>query len=137
MPALRDVQLFISHSWKYGEHYEKMIEFLYNRIYFNFTDHSIPKDDPIHNAKNDSELYKAIKEKMDKAQVVIIPAGVYASYSKWIDKEIEYAYSIGIPILAVRPRGQENLSNVVTTKANKLVGWNRESIIGGIRELIK
>jgi hypothetical protein len=133
---LRTIPLFISHSWKYGEHYEKLIEFMENRKYFNFQDHSIPKSDPIHHADNDEQLYKAIGRRMSKVDIVIILAGVYATHSKWIGKEIEIAQKKQLPILAVCPRGQINLSATVTNSADKIVRWNTESLIDGIRNLI-
>jgi len=76
--------LFISHSWTYSDAYEKLINLLDSAPRFNYKDYSVPKDDPIHNTPNEAKLYEAIKKQMALAQVVIILAGVYASYSKWI-----------------------------------------------------
>jgi hypothetical protein len=59
--------------------------------YFSYKDYSIPKDDSVHNASNEAQLYEAIKRQIAPTQVVIILAGVYATYSKWIDQEIRIA----------------------------------------------
>jgi hypothetical protein len=46
----------------------------------------------------------ALKQQATFCHVVIILAGVYASYSKWIDREIECASRhLDKPIVAVRP----------------------------------
>ena len=39
--------LFISHSWAYGDAYDKLIKLLDIRDYFTSKDFSVPKHDPI------------------------------------------------------------------------------------------
>ena len=78
----RVFNLFISHSWTYGDQHDRLIELLNNRPYFGFIDYSVPEDDPIHDAPYDWQLYEAIKNKIRPCHVVIILAGVYSTYSK-------------------------------------------------------
>ena len=129
--------LFISHSWTYSDAYEKLTSLLDNARYFSYKNYSVPKNDPIHNARNDRELYEAIRKQVAYAQVVIILAGVYSSYSKWIDKEIEIAKSFGKPILAIEPWGSEKTSLKVKNSADKIVKWNTDSVVDAIRYLAK
>ena len=42
--------LFISHSWTYGDSYDRLIEMLDDAPNFYYKDYSVPKNDPIHNA---------------------------------------------------------------------------------------
>jgi len=65
---------------------------------------------------------------------VILIAGVYASYSNSIIKEINIAIANGKPILAIKPWGNQ-LSSSLTKYADKTVNWNTESIVQAIREL--
>ncbi len=127
--------LFISHSWSYSDAYNKLTSLLDNANYFTYKNYSVPKDDPIHNANNDKELYKAIKQQIRYASVVIILAGVYSSYSKWIDKEIKIAEELGKPILAIEPWASDKTSLKVKNAADKIVKWNTDSIIRAIRDL--
>lgn len=130
--------LFISHSWAYSNTYEGLIELLKKDSGFSYKNYSVPKDDPIHNAGTDRELYNAIKEQISHASVVIILAGVYSSYSKWINKEIQIAqteFATPKKIIAVQPWGAERTSTVVKNAADKIVGWNSSSIINAIKEL--
>ena len=83
--------IFISHSWAYPDAYEGLIKLLDKDPNFSYSDYSVPQNDPIHNAGTSKELYNAIKAQVSKASVVIIMAGVYSIYSKWINKEIEIA----------------------------------------------
>lgn len=131
--------LFISHSWTYGDAYEKLVNMIDNRPYFSWKNYSVPQDDPIHDAPNQQLLYEAIKRQISPSHVVIILAGVYATYSKWINKEIKIAkneFYTSKPILAIQPRGTEKTSKIVKDNADLIVGWNTESIIDGIRQLV-
>ena len=98
--------IFISHSWAYPDAYEGLIKLLNKDPNFSYSDYSVPKDDPIHNAGTSKELYNAIKAQVSKASVVIIMAGVYSTYSIWIKKKIEIAQteiSTQKPIISVEP----------------------------------
>lgn len=132
--------IFISHSWAYGDAYDRLTDLLDADRNFSYKDYSVPKDDPIHTSGTDKELYEAIKRKIQLTQVVVIMAGVYATHSKWIKKEIQIAqaaFTTRTPILAVQPWGAEKTSQTVKVAADKLVGWNAKSVIEGIRELAK
>ena len=129
--------LFISHSWAYSDTYEGLTKLLNNAAYFSYKNYSVPKDDPIHNANNDTELYNAIQNQIAHAQVVIILAGVYSSYSKWIDKEIKIAQDFGKPIIAIEPYGSERTSLKVKSAADRIVKWNTDSVVNAIREIVK
>lgn len=127
--------LFISHSWAYGETYDNLVKLLNAKPYFYYKNYSVPKDDPIHNAGSDWELKEAIKRQMQPASCIIILAGVYATYSKWINIEIELAKSMNKKIIAVQPWAAERTSMVVKSSADRIVSWNTNSIVDTIREL--
>lgn len=127
-------RIFISHSWTYGDAYDKLVSMLNSRPYFSFVDYSVPKYDPIHNANNDAQLFNAIKNKIQLCNVVLIMAGKYASYSKWIDKEVNISKCVfNKPLLGVCPWGAQQVSTLVRDNADELVSWNTESIVGAIR----
>lgn len=130
--------LFVSHSWSHGDAYDRLVDMLDGASYFNYKNYSVPRDDPIHNAPNSQALYDAIKNQMSPCHVVLILAGVYATYSNWINKEIHISnneFYTKKPILAIEPWGAERTSQVVKDNADLIVGWNIDSIIKGIREL--
>jgi hypothetical protein len=138
---MRSYNLFISHSWSYSENYKKLCNLLDKANYFEYKDYSIPKDDPlIINAKTDAsykkQLRDKIKEQMKYASVVIILAGVYASYSETINMEIEISKELGKPILAIEPFASEKTSVKVKESASKIVAWNTSSVVSAIKELV-
>ena len=135
---MRIYNLFITHSWTHSDAYDKLVNLLGARLYFRYSNYSVPKDDPLHTSGTDKELYAAIKRKMTSCSVVLILAGIYASYSKWIDKEIQIAQTEFLnskPILAIEPWGSERTSVKVKDAADEIVGWNTESIVSAIRRL--
>lgn len=136
MPTLRQRNLFISHSWTYSNAYESLVSLLDQAPNFIYRNYSVPKDDPVHNAPNAAALYDAIKNQMVFCEVVLIMAGKYATYSKWIQREIQIAKEdYSKPIVAIRPWANEQVSSVVAEVADRLVSWNTNSIVTAIREV--
>lgn len=127
--------LFISHSWKYEDAYQNFVNLLDSRSYFDYKNYSVPPENPIIGARTDKELEAAIENKIRACSVVIIMAGVYSTYSKWIKKEIAIAERLGKPILAVKPFGAERVSAEVRNAASEECNWNTESIVSAIRRL--
>lgn len=124
-------RIFISHSWSYSSDYDKIESFL-RQEGIAFYNHSVPKNDPIHTNGTDKQLSDAIEAKVKGCSCIIILAGVYATYSKWINKEIEMAKKYSKPIIAVQPWGAEHTSNVVKNAADVIVGWNAKSIANAV-----
>lgn len=130
--------LFISHSWAYSDAYDKLVSLLDAAPNFPYKNYSVPKNDPIHNAPYQWQLKEAIKAQMSPASCVLILAGVYATYSKWINIEIELAQSAFYTpkrIIAIEPWGAEKTSQVVKSAAQKIVGWQTSSIVAAIRDV--
>lgn len=136
MPALKSRNLFISHSWSYSDAYTKLVAFLDGAPNFLYKNYSVPKDDPVHDAPTAPALYTAIKNQMVFCDVVLIMAGKYATYSDWIQREIQIAKEdYDKPIVGIQPWGSQQISTVVSNAADRLVGWNTNSIVSAIREL--
>ena len=102
-----------------------------------YRDYSIPKNNPIIGADSDRELEQAIEQKMKYSSIVLIMAGVYSTYSKWINKEIKIAQKLGKPIIAIEPYASERTSTVVKNAADIVCGWNTLSIVKAIDKLTK
>lgn len=137
------VNTFISHSWAYSGHYETLAGWLFHSEWsvdgapLVFLDNSVPKDDPIHDAPNQEVLRKQIYDLISRSDVVVIPAGMYVNYSKWIQKEIDGAVAYRKPILGVNPWGQERKSSIVQSVATETVGWNKQSVASAIWRLYR
>ncbi|RLA40131.1 MAG: nuclease [Gammaproteobacteria bacterium] len=137
------INVFISHSWAYSDHYETLAAWLFKsnwtvskgQIPLNFVDWSVPKDDPIHDAPNEVALGMAINSLIVNSHVVVIPTGMYANFSDWIGKEISGARSNRKPILGVNLWGSQRTSSIVQQNAAEVVGWQKQSVAGAIWRL--
>jgi hypothetical protein len=124
--------IFISHSWEHSQDYANLKNLLDNRGYFYYRNHSVPLEDPFYG--NRTLIWDQITNNIKWSSIVILIAGVYATYSGSMKREIDIARQYCKPILAVIPRGNEYASSL-RYHANRVVGWNTETIIQAIREL--
>lgn len=134
---MKTYHLFISHSWEYHDQYANLVNMLNQDRAFQYQNFSIPKDDPVHSG-SDKALSEAIRNKMQSCGIVLVVAGVYASCSRWMEKEMHFAMSTWEtpkPILAIEPWGNQRTSKEVKERADKIVGWNTKSIVDAIRDL--
>ncbi|WP_339546036.1 TIR domain-containing protein [Pseudomonas sp. RA_35y_Pfl2_P32] len=131
---MQTYHLFISHSWNYADKHDRLVELLSAHPSFSFKNFSVPPQNPIVGALNDMQLELAIENKIRPCSAVLIMAGVYSTYSKWINKEIEIAKRLGKVIIAIRPFAAERTSTVVRDAAHAECAWNTNSIVNAIRQ---
>lgn len=139
MPALYHYRLFISHAWKYGEEYSRLITLLNNAPNFSYYNYSAPEDKPLIDPSipgSQRALAQAITNKIRPAQIVVVLSGMYEAYHSWMQYEVDQAYLMGKPILAISPWGNQRTPAHITQRANKIVNWNTSSIVSAIRELV-
>ena len=135
MPSLKTRMLFISHAWRYNEHYNKVVEWFDGAPNFVWKNCSVPNDDSLPD-KTSSGLMAGMTRQISPAQGVIILAGMYAAHSAWINYEIEEAVRMHKIIIGVKPWGQEKVPVNVQTAATVMVGWNSASVIQAVRDYI-
>lgn len=129
-------ELFISHSWDYGTARDGLHKLLVANLTTReaFRDSSAPKEHPIH-SMNDTDLINELIERISKIGLLIVPAGVYVTHSKWIQIEMAIAQRLGVPILAVRPFAVDRTSTIAMQGATQTVNWNGNSIASAVRML--
>ena len=113
MPSLYNYRLFISHAWRYGKDYDRLISFLDSAPYFSYYNYSAPKERPLFpegTPLNNKMIASKITDKISPAQIVLVISGMYGAYSEWMGYEIAVA--------------------------DEMVHWNTDSIVGAIRRLV-
>lgn len=128
--------VFISHSWQHIEDLNNLRDLLKKRGYFNVEFEEATPDEPI-NSENAEYIKRRLREKIKNSDVVLGIAGVYASYSDWMEWELDTAIDNDIPIVGVIPWGQQRISTIVNSRAEEIMGWNTESIVKAIRKWAK
>jgi MTH538 TIR-like domain (DUF1863) len=131
MPRLRTYRIFICHSWTYADQ-RRILKLLRPTLYFRYADYSVPEHNPL-NTKNDSELRDALSEQIRQVQIVLVSAGMEVNFKYWIQFELSYAQQLEKPIIAIVPRGRQNIPKLIQDAGWPLVYWNRKSIIEAIR----
>lgn len=139
MPALFNYHIFISHAWRYGADYNRLVNLLNSAPNFSYFNYSAPEDKPLVNldlsdVKTKAEIKAAIERKINCTSCVLVISGMYTAYREWMQYEIDYAYNTNKPIIAVKPWGNQVMPFAVSSKATKIVGWNTDSIVSAIRE---
>lgn len=126
---MKQYKIFISHSWKYDESYQKVSEWIDNRLIW--ANMSIPSDKP-KDAASKLALKQKIENNIMKSSGIIVLSGMYVSHSEWIRIEIEIARKYNKPIIGIIPRGNERIPSIVLDNA-KMVKWNSQSLIDAIK----
>ena len=129
-------KLFISHRWEYDNLLQNLKNLLNERGYFSAEYYQIEKDCPI-NSKNASVIKANITKRLEESDVVLAIAGVSASYSEWMQWEMDKASELGLKIVGVIPRGNERISQEVYKRSVEDVRWNTESVVEAIRKYSK
>lgn len=132
MPELKNYRLFISHAWRYHDGYDRLIKFLNDAPYFKYSNYSVPSAKRFESL-GPAQLKEELRDQIRPTQCVVVLGGLYVSYSPWIQFEIDYAKSLGKPIVGVKPWSSQRTPQAVSLAANTLVGWNTDSIVGAIR----
>ena len=125
-------KVFISHSWDHVDALKRLRNLLSNRGYFKVGFKEASPDNPIKSEKN-KVIRLELANRIRTSDVVLGIAGVYASYSDWMEWELNKAIHYNIPIIGVIPLGQKNVSRIVADRADETVRWNTESIVAAIR----
>lgn len=140
MPALKTYDLFISHAWKYGDEYDRLVNLLSQAKYFHFRNYSAPKEKPLLNldatdVTTKGQIAAAIDRKIRPVNCVLVISGMYAAYREWMDYEIDTALEMEKPIIGVKPWGAKRIPDKVFIAADEMVDWNTTSIVDAIRRL--
>jgi hypothetical protein len=136
------INVFISHAWDHSGHYNTLAQWVFGTLWNNqagqrlyFEDTSIPKSDPVH-VRGWAAIAQALANRIANSDVLVAPAGVYASHSDWIKFELHTARKYGIPIIQVNPRGQQRMSLIVKHAADHEVGWTGQSVVNAILKAV-
>ena len=139
MPALKTYDLFISHAWKYGYEYDKLVNLLDNAPNFHYRNYSAPSEKPLSNldgspVNTSKEIKDAIRRKINPVNCVVVISGMYYNHREWMQFEIDYAIEKGKPIVAVKPYGNVNVPAEILHSADIVVNWSTNSIVDAIRK---
>ena len=128
--------IFIAHGWENSQHIHKLIELLDRADTFdkqfayinhgNF-DKSVLRNDVL------NDLNLALKEQMNEADVVLVMTDIYHDYKDWIDKEINLAKELDLPVILIRSYENRETPSHLEEKVNETVVFDPEEILKEIK----
>jgi len=124
-------RVFISHSWRYEDHFQEVKGVLDDAYGFEYFDHSVSSDEPL-DAQLPNHLRKKFRDQIRSTSVVLVLAGMYVAHSQSIQDEIEIASEMGKPIIGVIPPENERVPTVVKENATELVAADGSAILDAI-----
>jgi hypothetical protein len=138
LPDLRTYKLFLSHSWGHNDEYDGLVSLLDRAVLrFRWENLSITVGAPVLPNPALRRSYRSVLQEVEQrirqADCVLVLAGMYGSFSPWIQSEIEAAQHNCKPIIGVEPNGQQRVPQEVRNAAREMVGWRSESVIAAIR----
>lgn len=140
MPSLYDYRIFISHAWKYGDDYNRLVNLLDQAHYFSYYNYSAPKEKPLFpygTPYTSADIAQKITAKIRPAQITLVISGMYGAYSNWMQYEIDESARMGKPVLGIVPWGQQQIPSYVSSHSTELVYWNTNSIVQAIRKYVR
>ena len=117
------INVFIPHRWNNGDYAE--LSALLDRTKFDVRDYSVPKADPFDYIDKRYNVDPQIKKQIQYASVVVCSNRPANSNGMAID-EIEYALSIGKPVVAVQL--SYNTSSALTNLGVKVIPKRKDSV---------
>ncbi|MEH0832395.1 TIR domain-containing protein [Pectobacterium cacticida] len=134
--SIKKYTVFVSHSWDYDKQLKNMKSLIEKKDTITIEYSEVTVDKPI-NSEDTAYIRRVLKNKIINSDVFLVMAGMYTSYSDWMQWEIDTAKENGIPIIAVKPRGAERIPVIIQDNADIIVGWNSDSIVNNIIEAIE
>ena len=130
-------RLFISHAWKYGDEYDRLVGLLNSAPRFRWLNWSASEDKPVIPegmiAPNQIVL-DAIARKISMADCVLVVAGMYANHSDWMQAELDICLRLNKPLIGIKPWGSERMPQQVSSRTIEDVSWSTDSIIAAIQK---
>lgn len=136
MPLLKTYDIFISHAWAYGDHYDGVVNFLDTANNFYYRNYSAPEHRPVIPAGTRATERRVLDELYNKilpVNWVPVVAAICASLRDWIQAELDIAGKLDKPVIGIALNGHVNLPAPVAQVADEVVRWRQDSIVSAIR----
>lgn len=129
----KQYNVFVSHSWGYNKHYQRIVDFLDGVPSLKWQNHSVPSTNPLP-VDTESALRSELRNQMKTASVVVVSSGMYGAHSKWIREELELAEEMDKPVIAIIPEGQSKIPAKIQEVADTQVGWRKASLVDALAD---
>ena len=136
MEKSRPIRIFVAHAWREDENYLRVFDYLEGTRDFRYANTSRP----LHNLAQMDERGAniEIRYQIDTAEIVIIPAALYAQDAGVASLIAQHAVAAHKPVLVLTPFGTGGrIPQVLGNVASQVSGWDGRSIVDAIRRLAR
>lgn len=136
MDKNRPIRIFTAHSWREDENYLRVFDYLESARDFRYVNTSRP----LHNVAQMDERGANVEMRyqIDAAEIVIIPAGLYAQDAGMASFIAQHAVAAGKPVLVMTQFGTGGrIPQVLGNAANQVIGWDERSMVDAVRRLAR
>ena len=128
------IRIFVTHTFSDNPDYIRVFEYLESVSNFFYKNCSDPDQRP---ASGDKEALKEeLRKQLTAAEIVLLPAGMYAEQRDWLMYQMVAAKASGIPLVALEPfGGVGNVHADITARAVATVAWNEREIVDAVRQV--
>jgi hypothetical protein len=130
--AALDRPIFISHAWRYGDDYDRLVPLIDQGLGVGgWRNLSVEQNRPI--GLGGLNLAVALNDLISRAKVVLVISGMYLLHRDAIQSEIQMAVNNHKPIISVIPWGQQRSPEAIAKISWTEVGWTSKSVCDAIR----
>ncbi len=126
------IRIFVTHTFSDHPDYARVFEYLESASNFFYKNCSDPSNIPAPGGKE--ALRKELRSQIEAAEIVLLPAGMYAEHMEWLNYQMTTAKALGIPIVALEPfGGVGEIHDYVAAQAAATVSWNERLMVDAVR----
>ena len=124
--------LFLSHSWIEQDGVERITSLMeayrLENADFQYEYYSVSKDDPAQFLPSNKALAAAIENQMKASSCLILLAGVFDEFKRWINLELDIAKKLKLPVILVEAVDPRHTSHKEKRAATQIVKWDASQL---------
>lgn len=127
------IRIFVTHAFVEDPDYVRVFEYLESSSNFFYKNCSNPAQVPATGGKE--ALKDELRNQIQDAEVVLLPASMFAGNEDWIRYQMIAAQAMKIPIVALEMfGGVGEIPEEIASRAAGKPGWNERLIVDAIRQ---
>lgn len=127
------IRIFVTRTFSDHADYARVFEYLESSSNFYYKNCSAPTRVPASGGKE--ALKEELRTQIQDAEIVLLPASMYADASDWIQYQMIAAQEMNIPIVALEIFGGAGEAQPeIAKRVSGTVGWNERLIVDAVHQ---
>jgi len=127
------IRIYVAHLFEETPDYQRVFEYLESRDNFFYLNTAEPDNMPA--SGGTAAIREELRKQITRAEILVLPASLYADNADLVDFQMDVAGANGIPILGIKSfGGTVIIAKTILDRARDVVSWNDREIVDGIRK---